>query len=403
MKRREFVHSVAGTILGVTVLKGAEQTTNPKAKNVIYIYLDGGLSHLDSFDPKQDKEVKGETDAIDTNVSGIQLGHRLPKLAQAMDKICLLRGMSSKTGAHRQAQYLNRTSFREIGTIIHPSLGSWTSKLIGNDTEIPDYVLVSGISSHPKAGFLEKSNSPLPVVDPNSGIKNIKTSSNFDKRLSLLKVIDSKIQGGTAGVINDYDAFYDNAIKFLNSEDLQLFDLSKEPEPKRNDYGKTKLGQGCLLAKRLVSGGVKFIEVNNGGWDTHVDNFTRLDTKLKELDDALSSLVKDLNSEGLLDETLVVLATDFGRTPKINVNDGRDHHPQAYSCLMIGAGIKGGQVVGETDKQGVKVIEDNFSIADVNCTVAQLLGINIKEDHYSPNGRPFKVANEGEVIQKALS
>ena len=195
----------------------------------------------------------------------------------------------------------------------------------------------------------------------------------------------------------------EKTVEFLKSKDLELFDISKEPQKNRERYGDTRLGQGLLLAKRLVQGDVRFIEVNNGGWDTHTENFDKLDNKLKELDDAVSSLVSNLEEEGLLDSTLVVIATEFGRTPNINVNDGRDHHPQAYSTVMIGAGVKGGYVYGKTDKTASKVISDPVTISDVNATIAHLAGLDVLLKHSSPSGRPFEVADKGEIIKKVIA
>ena len=403
MNRRLFINSLATSAFGLTALKGAAKQANPKVKNVIYIYLDGGMSHIDSFDPKDDDEVKGQTSKIATNVDGIQIGHRLPKLAKTMDKICVIRGMSSKTGAHGPAQYLNRTSYRQIGTIVHPSLGSWAAHLKDREREMPDYVLISGSSAHPKSGFLPRIKSPLPIVDPNAGLKNVRTDRHLQERLTLLNSLNANIVSKKYPIVKEYSDFYDDTIKFLKSKDLDLFDLSRESQKKRDTYGKTRLGQGCLLAKRLIKGDIQFIEINNGGWDTHVDNFTKLDDKLKELDDALSALVTDLEADGLLDSTLITLTTDFGRTPRINVNSGRDHHPQCYSALMIGGGIKGGMVLGESDKKATKVTSKSYDAADLNCTTAHLLGIDVEEEHFSPNGRPFTVAQKGQIIKEILN
>ena len=358
------------------------------------------MSHIDTFDPKDDKEVMGDTTKISTNVSGIEIGNRLPKLAEVVDKMSIIRSTTSKTGAHEQAQYLNRTSYRQIGSIVHPSLGSWVAHLQERERDIPDYVLISGSSAHPNSGFLPKVKSPLPIIDPKGGLKNSKVDKKLEERMRILKELNNGLK---APLASEYNQFYDNTVRFLKSKDLELFDLTKESSTVRERYGDTRLGQGCLLAKRLIKGDIKFIEINNGGWDTHVDNFTKLDNKLKEVDDALSSLVLDLEGEGLLDSTLIVLVTEFGRTPKINVNDGRDHHPQCYSTVLIGAGVKGGYVAGETNKTASKVTKDPYTISDINATVAHLLGIKTNEERFSPNGRPFKVANKGNIIKDIIS
>ena len=400
MKRRHFIHTLAASTYGLKTIDAKDAPIASKAKNVIYICLDGGMSHIDTFDPKDDKEVMGDTTKISTNVSGIEIGNRLPKLAEVVDKMSIIRSTTSKTGAHEQAQYLNRTSYRQIGSIVHPSLGSWVAHLQERERDIPDYVLISGSSAHPNSGFLPKVKSPLPIIDPKGGLKNSKVDKKLEERMRILKELNSGLK---APLASEYNQFYDNTVRFLKSKDLELFDLTKENSTVRERYGDTRLGQGCLLAKRLIKGDIKFIEINNGGWDTHVDNFTKLDNKLKEVDDALSSLVLDLEGEGLLDSTLIVLVTEFGRTPKINVNDGRDHHPQCYSTVLIGAGVKGGYVAGETNKTASKVTKDPYTISDINATVAHLLGIKTNEERFSPNGRPFKVANKGNIIKDIIS
>ena len=399
MKRRTFIHTLAASTYGLKAIDAKEVPIASKAKNVIYICLDGGMSHIDTFDPKDDKDVMGNTTKISTNVSGIELGNRLPKLANIVDKMSIIRSTTSKTGAHEQAQYLNRTSYRQIGSIVHPSLGSWVAHIQDRERDIPDYVLISGSSAHPNSGFLPKVKSPLPIVDPQGGLKNSKVDSKLEERMRILRELNSSLK---APLASEYNQFYDNTVRFLKSKDLELFDLTKESSDKRANYGDTRLGQGCLLAKRLIKGDIKFIEINNGGWDTHVDNFTKLDNKLKEVDDALSALVLDLDSEGLLDSTLIALVTEFGRTPNINVNEGRDHHPQCYSTVLIGAGVKGGYIAGETNKTASKVTKDPYTISDINATIAHLLGIQTEEDRLSPSGRPFKVANKGDVIKDIL-
>jgi len=399
MKRRQFITTLAASTYGLKTLDAKDAPIASKAKNVIYICLDGGMSHIDTFDPKDDKDVMGDTTKISTNVDGIELGNRLPKLAEVVDRMSIIRSTTSKTGAHEQAQYLNRTSYRQIGSIVHPSLGSWVAHLQERERDIPDYVLISGSSAHPNSGFLPKVKSPLPIVDPQGGLRNSKVDNKLEERMRILRELNSSLK---APLASEYNQFYDNTVRFLKSKDLELFDLTKESSDIRANYGDTKLGQGCLLAKRLIKGDIKFIEINNGGWDTHVDNFTKLDNKLKEVDDALSALVLDLASEGLLDSTLIALVTEFGRTPNINVNDGRDHHPQCYSTVLIGAGVKGGYIAGETNKTASKVTKDPYTISDINATIAHLLGIKTDEEKISPTGRPFKVANKGSVIKDIL-
>ena len=406
MKRKDFIRNTAYSLFGVSALgqgmgKSIKPDPSSKVKSVIYIYLQGGMSHLDSFDPKENEEIKGTTNAIGTNVPGIQISEHLPKLAAIMDKIAIVRSMSSTAGAHKQGQYIARTSYQLRGSIIHPALGAWAASEVERETELPGYVLISGPSNHPGAGYLPKKFSPLPIVDPNRGLANAKTDPKLTERLELLSSVNK-----TANVkqpkVAEYVQFYDETLKLLNSSELNVFDLNKVDSKRRNDYGMNKIGQGCLLAKRLVKQGITFVEVENGGWDTHVNNFDKLTQKLPEVDTAVAALVADLESEGLLDSTLIAIATEFGRTPKINTNTGRDHHPAAYSSVLIGGGIKGGVVYGETDDKGQKVKKNKVTPQDFNATIGSALGLPIEKEVFSPTGRPFHIAGKGSPIKDIL-
>jgi uncharacterized protein (DUF1501 family) len=203
--------------------------------------------------------------------------------------------------------------------------------------------------------------------------------------------------------VRAYGAAYDHAIKLMKSRDLAAFDLTAEPDSMREAYGGDAFGKGCLLARRLIERDVRFVEVSLGGWDTHQDNFPRVEARAALLDQALSTLLQDLSSRGLLDETLVVLATEFGRTPKINQNNGRDHYPKAFSCLLAGGGVKGGSIVGSTDGRGAEVISDPVTIPDFNATIAYALGLPLDQIVTAPSGRPFTVADKGQPLKQLFS
>ena len=195
---------------------------------------------------------------------------------------------------------------------------------------------------------------------------------------------------------------YDDAVRLMESNDLKAFDLKDESESTRESYGSDNFGQGVLLARRLVERQVRFVEVQLGGWDTHQNNFSRVPERCSILDQALSALLDDLSKRGLLEETLVVLATEFGRTPNINVNEGRDHYPKAFSCMLAGGGIKGGQVWGKTDKEGREVIDQKVEIPDLNATIAYTLGLPLDEIIYSPTRRPFTLSDKGQPITQLI-
>ena len=406
--RRDFVLKLASAGLGVSVLPNVAYGAQAnKAEHIIYLFMGGGMSHLDTFDPKTDAEVKGKFNSITTN-AGQKISEHLPKLAKHGEKMAVINSMMVTTGAHEQAQYLQRTSFKKIGTIVHPNLGAWMCNFKDNHEPkvIPENVLISGPADHPGAGWMPKKYAPIPIADPVRGLDNtkIKNVDEFNKRIFILNQLEKNASKITNPSQQAYAEFYDQTIRLLNSKDLEIFDLSKESNEVRNKYGNNRFGQGCCLAKRLIEKGkCKFIEVTDGGWDTHVNNFTSLEGKLEILDNAVNSLIEDLKASGLLSKTLIVITTDFGRTPNININDGRDHHPGAFSSVLIGAGIKGGQTYGKSDNKGMKVTNDIVSPMAFNATIAVAAGLPIEQILVSPEGRPFKLADRGQPITQLLA
>ena len=423
LNRRRFVSLAAKSFLGVSILPwashhslsgaglGLNRPLNhaPKAKNVIYLYMSGGMTHLDTFDPKTGTETGGPTQTIKTNADGVQLAENLPLLANHADKIAVVRGMSSTKGAHQQGNYFMHTSYAQRATIVHPSVGAWMTRLDGRfNPTLPGAVVVGGGSRHPLSGFLSTSHQPLAVGNPNEGLKNVKrlwgmTEEKFEKGLNLSQKLDrSFTQKYNLEKVNAYSDMYDDAVRLMKSKDLKAFDLKEESESTRESYGSDNFGQGVLLARRLVERQVRFVEVQLGGWDTHQNNFSRVPERCAILDQALSALLDDLSKRGLLEETLVVLATEFGRTPNINVNDGRDHYPKAFSCMLAGGGIRGGQVWGSTDEEGREVIENKVEIPDFNATIAYALGLPLDEIIYSPTRRPFTLSDKGQPLTQLI-
>lgn len=418
--RRKFLTGAAQTFLGVTALGQlgggkafaipGENTSPlkqvPTARNVIYLYMTGGMSHLDTWDPKpKNGDVMGLTKTLNTKVDGMQLSENLPLMSRHADKLAILRGMNSTQGAHEQGNYYMHTSYTQRSSIRHPSMGAWLQKYQdrGNPT-LPGSVMIGNDSRHPGAGFFESRFAPLMINDPASGIANVRplewfTEDRFANRLSIAQKLDQKF-AATYDVKNvrAYSDMYDDAVKMMKSEELKAFDLDAEPAALRDKYGRDRFGQGCLLARRLVEHGVRHVEVSFGSWDTHNANFTRVPELCDELDSAMATLLGDLEARGLLNETLVVLATEFGRTPEINANDGRDHHPAGFSCVLAGGGIRGGQIYGSTDEQGDKVVEGATSIPDLNATIGYALGLPLDQVLYSPSKRPFTVADKGKPL-----
>ena len=417
--RREFISNVAKSCLGVSAILGAQDllgiqktTQIPTAKSVIFLYMAGGMTHIDTFDPKPDnKDVMGETTAIDTTADGIQLGNWLPKTAQQMHRASLIRTLQSNQGAHAQANYLLHTSYQRRGTIVHPTMGAWISKEKEKlNRTLPSNVRINGGSDVLGAGYLEKKHGPLPLGNPNAGIQNVQMAKYVDddiynKRYDIAGKLNNKyLETFPQKQIRAYTDLYDDAIRLMKSSDLDAFDLSKEDQTIRDMYGDNNFGQGCLLARRLVETGVRYVEVQLGGWDMHNDVFGNMETRGATLDDGLSSLLLDLDRRGMLSETMVVVASEFGRTPEVKAGRvGRDHHPSAFSAFVAGGGIKQGFVHGKSDKRAHYVDEDPVKMEDLNATIAWAMGMDITKTVYSPSGRPFKIANGGEVIHNILA
>lgn len=418
LNRRQFVEYAARTMLGVTLLPGlgkavvaAESKAADKPKRLIYLFMAGAMTHLDTFDLKPGHEHQGETRPINTSVPGCQLSQHLPMLASQFDKLAVVRSMSTKTADHEAGEYLMRTSYPRIATERHPSIGPWMQRLQGRQNKtLPDTVLIGAGAGHPFAGFLDPSFSPLPVGDPNRGLENTTppaylTESSFEKRIAFINAFDKKFRNEyPIRKVKSYTDYYTEATSLLLSGDLQAFDLNKEKNEDRDRYGRDPFGQGCLLARRLIENNVRCVEVTCGGWDMHTSIFNgaNLPGRAGILDRGMGNLIKDLSERGLLNETLIVLTTEFGRSPQINYNAGRDHHPAAFSSVLAGGGIKGGQFYGKSDAGGVNVEEDGVSPSDFNATMATVLGLPLKTVVHSPTGRPFMVAHDGEPIAKLI-
>lgn len=408
LTRRHFIESLAFSTLGVSLLKNYSFANSSqkgenfgKAKRAIYIYFNGGASHIDTFDPKTHKDISTGIKGISTT-GEFQISEYFPKLAKFGEYFCPIRSLNSQTGAHAPGQYLVRTSYNKNSLTVHPTMGALSYWLLGSQHDsIPDNILISGDTDHSKGGYLDKKYYPLEIVNPNEGLRYAKQSVSdqiHSKRLEILKSFNSGFEKDfNLPNISAYNTFYDETIKIMSSEDLELFDLNKENKEVREKYGMTQFGQGLLLAKRLIKNNVRFVEVDTGGFDMHTDINDRMTSKAAELDTALSALFADLISEGLIDDTLIIIATEFGRTPNVNVNSGRDHWPSAFSGVLGGAGF-GGISYGKTDDKGMKVVENPVSIGSFNATIGHLLGIEHTHVWVSDKGRPFTTGNNQKPI-----
>ncbi len=422
VERRQFLVDAARSYLGVSLTTGLSvglsgtslgKHYDPKAKaeHVIFLNMGGGMSHLDTFDTKpKNKDIQGPVESIKTT-GDFQISEYLAETAKVGKHLCVINSMTSKQGAHSQGQYLLHRSYSPRRTVVHPAIGAWVVRMKGRkNLSLPGFVTTNTSPAYASPGFLGAKYGGVPLGRPDEGLKNSSrpesvSEKDFKRRLEIADAMNRtfKESYGTREV-KAYDSLYEEAVKLMESKDLVAFDIRKEPQHIRKAYGEGRFGQGCLLARRLVQAGVRFVEVSLGGWDTHYDNFTAVERQARILDQGFSTLVSDLEKRGLLENTLVVIATEFGRTPKIveGNRNGRDHHPSAFSAVLAGGGVKGGQKFGQTDHEGARVRKDPVTIQDLNATIAFALGLDHAEVLKSPSGRPFRMGGPEKELGKPI-
>jgi hypothetical protein len=407
--RRRFIELAAGSFLGVSASnsfgaaggKSSFPLPSDPAKQLIYLYMEGGMSHIDTFDLKTGHDNQGSTRPINTNVDGIRISSHLPNLARHADKLCIVNSLTSTAGDHEKGNYFMHTSYQQRATIRHPGIGSWYHKLKGKlNPTLPASVFIGRESRfHGSGGFFEPEFEPLAINEPQSGLKyarRLVDENRFKRRINLANDIDAEfLKRYHSKPIRAYGHMYADAVRLMDSPDLAAFDIHREEEITKSRYGSEPFGQGCLLARRLIERNVRSVEVSFGGWDTHQNNFTSIPELCHTMDQAVAALLDDLKRIGKLDDTVVVLTTEFGRTPQINQNVGRDHYPQAFTSVLAGGGFKGGYIHGKTSDGAEEVIEDSMTIPDFNATIAHALGIPVDHVLYSPTVRPFTVAHKG--------
>jgi hypothetical protein len=416
LSRRHFLGHLTATTLGIpaaqffTALRANAGMVRKNQRSCIVLWMSGGPSHLDIWDLKPDSEKNGGPfKPIDTSAAGVKISEHLPKTAKQMHHLSIIRSLDSKEGNHDRGTYLLHTGYVPNPTVVHPGWGSICAYELGDqqrDLDLPHCVAINqpGVG----AGFLGMTHSPFVIQNPNAPISNLQPSGEIidsgrvNRRLDMLSQVENQfINQRKLAMATDHKAVYTKAVRMMNSRTGDVFNLKSEPEAIREAYGKGSFGSGCLLARRLVEQGVNYVEVSLGGWDTHANNFETLSTKLMpELDRGMSSLVADLASRGLLESTLIVWMGEFGRTPRINQNAGRDHWPRSWSVVMGGGGIRGGQVIGATDKDGVEVTDQPVGVMDLIATMTQSMGINLDTQYTTPRGRPFKVVDGGKPIRE---
>jgi hypothetical protein len=414
--RRNFLRVGAVGGLGMSLQAGSargEGGTHPaaRAKSVILVFLGGGMSHHDSFDLKLEAapEIRGKYGPIDTSVSGTQIGELLPRMAQNMDKVALVR-----SGAHNNDHHETATNWvlcGRFGTPFgdYPAMGAVVSHELGFDGVLPPYVSIPRNPSFTwelgKSAFLGGRYESFKTGDPNANGFSVRDLSKGNqaerqaaRRQTFLSSIDrlaSDVKGNDQ--LATYDEFRLRANDMIHSPKSQeAFAIEKEPDALRDKYGRNTFGQSCLLARRMVESGVRFTTINYGGWDHHGKIFEGLDKKLPEFDAGFATLLEDMTERGLMKDTLVVCMGEFGRTPIINKDAGRDHWGPAASLLFAGAGVQGGKLIGATDKQGAYVTTRPYAPADVSWTIYEAIGVDPRRDLVTPDGRPISILDSGE-------
>ena len=410
MNRRHFASHMAGAaaLFGSSLSLGHSlrvhaDTLKANRKSCILLWMGGGPSSMDIWDLKPGTDNGGPFKTIATS-GDVQICEHMPLMAKQMHHMAIVRSMSTREADHNRGRYYMHTGYVPDANVDYPSYGAVISHQLASqreDLEIPPFVSIGGESvGH---GFLGLSWAPF-SVSSNGRVRNLEMNLNNDRlmqrRLALQTIEDSFISQKRGGVVEDHRKVLGKTFDLLTSEQMNAFKVDTEPTEVKEKYGTNNFGQGCLLARRLVESGVPFVEVDLGGWDNHQNIFRTLaDDRLPVLDKAMAALTEDLEARGLLQDTVIVWMGEFGRTPRINADAGRDHWARAWSVVVGGGGIRGGQAIGATNENGTEVVGDPYSSEDLMASVCQALGISLETTFTSKSGRPLKIANSGKVIK----
>jgi hypothetical protein len=402
--RRRFLGGLAGGLAGLgwaRPLPAFADQLRRQGRSCILLWMAGGPSQFETFDPKPGAETQGPTKAIATGVPGLQIAEHWARLAPLMKEVALIRSMTSSEGNHGRASYLLHTSYAPSGGITHPGIGSQVAQELGRaESDLPLVVSISGPSVGP--GFLGVKYAPFVITNPAQPPDNLPApvpAARLRRRLGLLDELEAPLAATGAGpLVRDHRELYQQTARLITSPRTSAFRLDLEPGAVRDLYGASPFGQGCLMARRLIEAGVPFVEVQSSGWDTHGTELPALKKLIPPVDRGTAALLADLKMRGLLERTLVIWMGEFGRMPWINLTAGRDHYPQAFNLFLAGCGVQGGRVIGATDKKGVEVVERPVTVADLFCTFCQALDIDPRKEKDSDVGRPVKIVEKGRAV-----
>jgi hypothetical protein len=410
MNRRNFI--VGGTFFGLTIpeiLQAQYGDNNATAQNIIHIFLPGGISHQESFDPKPlaDSDYRGPFSAINTNVDGIQLGEYFTHTAKIADKLTIINSMTHGEAEHERGTHNMFTGYKPSPALTYPSFGSVISHELEAINNLPKYVSVPNQANvHAGTGFLSSKYNSFSLgsepSSPNFKVRDLDIpvdEKRFSRRKNILEAVNSKFESSVeSDSMKAVDEFYNQAYSLIGSESAKsAFDLSKEDSKIKESYGTGIAGQRFLMSRRLIESGVRMVSVTFGSWDHH-DNIKLGYEQAKEFDKAYAALISDLSDRGLLDTTLVIVSSEFGRTPKINKTAGRDHWPRVFSSVLAGGGVKGGIKFGASDSLGAEVDTNPVTPADLAMTMYKAVGIDGSKELMSPGLRPVRIAPVGSVL-----
>ena len=416
--RRQLLQTGVAGLLGwafspaVQKLLAAEAPAR-KAKNCVIVWLNGGPSHLDTFDPKPGADTGGPFKTVETSVPGIHLSEHLPKLAKQMHLATVARSLTSEEPDHDRGYYYLHTGNRPQPTVEYPSLGAVLARQwAADDKELPAYVTLGSPNFGGGAGFLGAEFAPYIVTDMGNPIQNVTPPETVsvprrDRRLASLDGFNSSFAGRLAQpVATDHIRLTAKALKLMRGEGPAAFDVAQESQETRDLYGAAPdeaiFQRSCLVARRLLERGVRLVEVVLDGWDTHADNFNQVQALSAQLDPGLSGLIADLEQRGMLQETLVICMGEFGRTPVINGQTGRDHWSDAFAALLAGGGIGRGRAVGKSDDKGEKVAERPITIPELYATLLACSGIESGHQFRTPEGRPIRLVESAQPVKELL-
>lgn len=424
--RRDFLRVGSLGLAGLTLPKLLEAQAAKKVdaadeRSVIFMWMQGGPSHIDSFDPKPNapSDIRGEFGVIPTALPGTQICEHLPQMARNLDKFSIIRSGYCYNGSHGVADAYMLTGWRFNPTIVHPTYGAVMSRELGYRQGMPPYVQL-GTSIDQRfggglPGYAGSEHNPFIIEDDpskaNFSIDGVTlpggmSATRFQRRERMLVKLDKwqKKVETTGNDIGAMNSFYEKAFSMVTSPRAKkAFDIQQEPERVRERYGMTKFGQSCLLARRMVEAGVRFVNVTMGGWDTHANNFKTLkDRNFPAIDQGWSALLEDLKVRGMLEKTMVIWMGDFGRTPKINSAAGRDHWAGSTVFCLGGGGLKTGEVIGKSDANAEQPAGNPIQVEDIAATLYTLLGIPLDKHYIAPDGRPFRINLNGKVLNELM-